>query len=228
MAATLTSLAWNAHGNSTAVAGRVVRGLDQLVRPEDQRITLTEVKGAHLALTAWADRNGWTLLQEKPDRRRGREAGDTAMLIRTSGRNRVTLVRGWVAVMLQFWWVIRYNVRHDPRRQQRAVLKVGTGNDKRRVRCSSEHGPTDADRNTAARREWFEAAYRFLSRRGPAILDGDLNAPYDEVDQLADDAGGHRRGIRPNWCITNGPRVDMTPIRIDLSDHDAYRYVVTL
>ena len=225
---TLTTLAWNAHGNSTAVAGRVVRGLDQLVRPEDQRITLTEVKGAHLALTAWADRNGWTLLQETPDRRRGGEAGDTAMLIRTQGRNRVTLVRDWVAVMLQVWWVIRYGIRHDPRRQQRAVLKVGIGKQKRRVRCSSEHGPTDAAKNEKARHEWCVSAARFLSRRGAAVLDGDCNTSLDDMEQLADDVAGKFRGIRPDWCITNGPRIDMTPIRTDLSDHDAYRYVVTL
>lgn len=225
---TLTTLAWNAHGNSTAVAGRVVRGLDQLVTPEDQRITLTEVKGAHLALAAWADRNGWTLLQEKPNPRRGAEAGDTAMLVRTQGRNRVQLVRSWVVVMVEIWWVIRYGIRHDPRRQQRAVLKVGIGEERRRVRCSSEHGPTDGVKNSRARHEWCQAAARFLGRPGPAVIDGDCNASYDEVEQLADDVAGRVRGIRPDWCITNGARVDMTPIHTDLSDHDAYRYVVAL
>lgn len=221
---TLTTLAWNAHGNSTAVAGRVIAGLDAMVTPADQRITLTEVKGAHLALTRWADRNGWRLLQEKPNMRRGAEAGDTAMLVRVQGRNRVKVLRDWVAVMLQFWWVVRYGIRHDPRRQQRAVLKV----DKKRVRCSSEHGPTDAAVNAEARHEWCVSARRFLDRRGAALIDGDPNLSYDEASQLADDVAGKVRGIRPDWCFTNGPRIDMTPLGDGGSDHRAYRYVAHL
>ena len=228
MGATLTTVAWNAHGNSTAVAGRVVAHLDRIVTPEDQRITLTEVKGAHLALKRWADRNGWTLLQEKPNMRRGAEAGDTAMLVRTQGRNRVRIRRDWVAIMLEPWWVVRYNVRHDPRRQQRAVLEVGTGKQLRRARCSSEHGPTDAAVNAKARHEWCVSARRFLNRRGAAIVDGDPNLDLDEASQLADDVAGKVRGIRPDWCITNGARIDMTPLGDGDSDHRAFRYVVHL
>ena len=223
---TLTGIAWNAHGNSTAVAGRVVTGLDRLVEPEDQFAVLTEAKGAHLPLTRWCERNGWTLFQEKPDRRRGGEAGDTALLVRTAGRNRVEVSRAWLAVMAAFWWVVRYNVRHDPRRYQRARLRVG--NQRVKVRLSGEHWPTDAPKNRPARDEALSAALRFLSRRGPAIIVGDLNADLNTVGQLADDVSGRARGIKPDWCLTNGARIDMTPLGHGGSDHRAYRYVVSL
>lgn len=222
----LVSLVWNAKANAftDANAKRVTHNLDRWLRqhPDVQRITLTEAKGVHGALSAWARRNGWTLLQEQGTPNPADERGDTAMLLKTSGPGAVKVLRDWPAIMHQAWIVVSHRQRKAPRRHQRAAIKV----EGKRRRVASDHWPTDNPTNAKAHRESLLAAKRFLSR-GKSLLDGDLNADYDTVSQLADDLGGQVRGRQPDWVLTRRGRItDLRWLDNGGSDHEAFVHVV--
>lgn len=217
---TLDLAIWNAHGNAPVSGPRVVARLADETDDHLQAAVLTEVKGCRRELKTWAKRNGFRSHQERPSRRRDDEHGDTALLIRVKGEHAIKVRRRWVAVMAEPWWVWRYRVLHQPRRQQRVVgdLPDGTG-----VRISGEHWATKG--NTDARTESYRSALRFLERRGLAVVAGDLNSDRDLIDNLADDAGGRSGGRQPDWLIVNRPgalrtRVVQTPG----SDHSLFRF----
>lgn len=222
----LVSLVWNAKANAFTDANtkRVTSNLDRWLRqhPDVQRITLTEAKGVHGPLGAWARRNGWTLLQEQGAPNPSDERGDTAMLLKTRGPGAVKVLRSWVAVMTQHWTVVSHRQRKAPRRQWRAVIKV----EGKRRRVASDHWPTDNPTNAKAHRESLLAAKQFLSR-SKSLLDGDLNSDHDTVAQLADDLGGQVRGRQPDWVLTTRGRItDVRWLDNGGSDHDAFVHVV--
>lgn len=219
----LTSLVWNAKANAfTAANGaRVTHWLDRWVTGEVRRITLTEVKGVHDELLGWANRNGWLLLQEDGTPDPAGERGDTAMLLRVEGKHALAVTSHRIAEMHQPWMVFDHQQRKAPRRHQRAVLDV----DGVRLPCGADHWPTSGNR--AAWMESLNAAKQFLRRGG--ILDGDLNATYDEVSQLADDLAGDVRGRKPDWALTTRGRiVSIKHLGDGGSDHDAFIWTVEL
>lgn len=222
---TVVVLAWNARANHPSQAGRVTRALTEWNGADVQAIVLTEVKGARPALKAWGKEHGYRLFQERPILgRRDDERGDTAVLLRVKGAQAVKPRRDWVAVMSLPWWVFRYRVLHKPRRHVRVAFNLPDG---ARIRLSGEHWPTRA--NQAAWEESYASARRFLNRKRPALVVGDLNASRNDVHGLADDVGGKYAGRGVDWLVTNrtkGVRVNVTELIGGGSDHKALLFEV--
>jgi endonuclease/exonuclease/phosphatase (EEP) superfamily protein YafD len=220
---TVVVLAWNAHANATTQAGRVTRALTEWNGADIQAIVLTEVKGCRAALKAWGKGHGYRLFQERPILgRRDDERGDTAILLRVKGTHAVKPRRRWVAVMDKPWWVFRYRVLHQPRRHLRVAFDLpGSA----RVRLSGEHWPTRGNR--AAWEESYASARRFLERKKPALVVGDLNASRNDVHGLADDVGGKYAGRGVDWLVTNRrARINVTELIGGGSDHKALLFEV--
>jgi endonuclease/exonuclease/phosphatase (EEP) superfamily protein YafD len=216
-------IAWNAHANAPSQAGRVTRALSEWNGTDVQAIVLTEVKGARKALKAWAREHGYRHYQEPSHHDPADERGDTAVLLRVKGGCAVKPKRSWLALMAEPWMVFAYHVLHQPRRHRRVAFLLPDG---ARVRLSAEHWPTRGNR--AGWEESYASARRFLERRGPALVVGDLNADANDARGLADDTGGRAVGRAPDWCITNRrARVDVTELIGGGSDHKALLYEVT-
>lgn len=219
---TVVVLAWNAHANSPNQAGRVTRALTEWDGSDIQAIVLTEAKGCRPALKAWGKRNGYRLFQERAILARSSEHGDTAILLRVKGTHAVKPRRTWVAVMGKPWWVFRYRVLHQPRRHVRVAFDLpGSA----RVRLSGEHWPTRGNRD--AWNESYASARRFLNRKRPALVVGDLNASRNDAAMLADDVGGKAAGRGVDWLVTNRrAKVDVTELIGGGSDHKALLFEV--
>ena len=221
---TVVVLSWNAHANAPSQAGRVTRALTEWGGADLQALVLTEVKGTRAALKAWGKEHGYRLFQERPNGRRDDERGDTAVLLRVKGKHAVKPRRDWVAIMGEPWMVFRYRVLHQPRRHVRSVFLLPDG---ARVRLSGEHWPTRANR--AAWEESYASARRFLDRKRPALVVGDLNASRNDAAMLADDAGGKYGGRGVDWLVTNrskGVRVNVTELIGGGSDHKGLLFEV--
>lgn len=219
---TIASLVWNAKANHPSQADRVTSHLDRWLRkhPQVRRISLTEVKGCWDELDRWCRRNGWTHLQEYGDWRDPRdERGDTAVLVRTTGKDAIKVRRDRVKVMRKPWKVFDHDQPKGPRRHRHTVLRV----DRARIRAATHHWPTRG--NGEAWRESLDAAARFL-RRGRSLLDGDQNATYDEISALADDLACHVKGRQPDWTLTTGRVLNRT--LLDKGDSDHHAQVVTV
>lgn len=217
-------LAWNAHANHPSQAGRVTRTLSTWNGSDVQAIVLTEVKGCRPALKAWGKQHGYRLYQERPVPRRDDERGDTAVLVRVKGKHAVKPRRHWFAIMAEPWWVFRYRVLHQPRRHVRSAFLLPDG---ARVRLSGEHWPTRANRT--AWNDSYASARRFLNRKRPALVVGDLNASRNDVHGLADDAGGKYAGRGVDWLVTNrtkGVRINVTELIGGGSDHKGLLFEV--
>lgn len=216
-------IAWNAHANAPSQAGRVTRALTDWNGADVQAIVLTEAKGAHVALKSWAREHGFRLYQERPIRDPKDERGDTCVLLRVKGKHAVKPKRQWLAIMDAPWTVFRYRVLHLPRRHRRVAFLLPDG---ARVRLSGEHWPTRGNR--AGWEESYSSARRFLDRRGPALVIGDLNGDKKAIEHLVDDVQGNAKGKAPDWCVTNR-RADITVTELigGGSDHGALLYEVT-
>lgn len=177
----LTVLAWNAYvANSDA---NVVLSLTAWLEdyPQLDALALSEVASHADALTRWAKRHGFKLLQETPapGRPRGDDTGDCALLLAPHVRLR------WrrVARMRRWWRVVSRHRWHRPHAYEVAAITVRG----QRWRVRSSHWPTlGADGPNAA--AWLESARR--SRRWllrgllrPSVDVGDLN---EHADVLAD------------------------------------------
>ena len=215
-------IAWNARANHPSQAGRVTRALTEWNGADVQAIVLTEVKGARPALKAWGKEHGYRLFQERPVPRRDDERGDTAVLLRVKGAQAVKVKRQWTAIMSRPWWVFRYRVLHDPRRHVRVAFNLpGSA----RVRLSGEHWPTRGNRT--AWEESYASARRFLERKRPALVVGDLNAARNDVHGLADDVGGKYAGRGVDWLVTNRTKgVRVTELVGGGSDHKGLLFEV--
>lgn len=226
----LRVLLWNAHANSRPEARRVLEALDRWVHQYlAQVIVLCEVRGCYDALRSWAASNGYRLQMERPDLDDpGDEHGDTAILIRTRGRSSVRVRGVWTKAMRRFWTVVRYGVRHEPRRHQGADLEVRDGRRRARIRGRADHWPTYGDVNKEAWEESYESAVAFLREPGDAFVAGDLNASWDQAVSLGRAVAGKVAGERPDWLVTNGTQVDRSTLGKAGSDHEALLFTVML
>lgn len=225
----LRTLAWNAHAGSPSEGQRVLTWLGRWAHQyRVQRIVLNEVGGIRPHLAAWAAENGYRIHQERRIAWRPGapkpEQGSTAVLIKVKGRDAVKVNRLWTAVLTLTWLVVSTGTRKAPRRQVRAALRV----DGRRIRTSGEHWPTGEGTgpNTAAWTQARDRAFRFLARKSPALVDGDLNATRQQATDLARQVGGHHAGRIVDWCVTNSGTVTMTSLHQGGSDHVAVIYDV--
>lgn len=225
----LRTLAWNAHAGDPRQARRVTRHLSRWVQAhKPDRIVLNEVGGARPQLAAWAKRHGYRLHQERRVAWRGGpkpEQGSTAVLTR---RKTTRVKRRLVVMMKIIWRVMSTGTVKAPRQMERVILQVRDDKKWRTIRTQADHWPTGEGKgvNEKAWREARDRAYRFLDAKVPALVDGDLNADRTQAAQLAREVGGHYAGRIVDWCVTNGPRVQMTVLDKGGADHFAVVYDV--
>jgi hypothetical protein len=228
----VTLVAWNPHTGNTAA--RITDRLDAEVRRDrPMYFALDEVKRHRDALSSWARRNGYRLLQEQPLPERAGEPvpehGSTALLVDARHPDIEPLSSRVIPMKLP-WKVFSHDRWHRPRRFQRDRSRVyGIV-----VKTTASHWPTSGF--TGGNRVAFaeaagRAAAAILTRgRGVVALDvGDHNTSVSSLVRWAKALRAVVVGKGPDSLIAAGARKVRHEVGPkDGSDHHLMRYKVWL
>lgn len=219
----VTVVGWNAYVGQEAA--EVLNGLDELRDAHTpDAFVINEAKRSNVHVRAWAKKHGYRFHGEHPvkDGAVVSEHGETVVLTR---KDTLKVARWWAIAMTVYWFVIRYNRKHAPRRfigvrLADSWLKALAG-----VHFAT-NGPTSPKNGTSVR-ESLAWARKFLIRRGSRAVVGDVNMTPEGFALWAEEFGATTDGHGPDRAAGRGVKVKAKTLAKHGSDHHAVLFILT-